>query len=64
MPDDFVIFCSERKSIFRFKKRRDGFWDKMIRANFEWTNFDNVGQDSAEEAFTNVFNEVFAFVSK
>jgi len=64
MPDDFVIFCSERKSVFRFQKRKDGFWNKMIRSNFEWTNFDNVGQETAEEAFTNLFNQVFAFVSK
>jgi hypothetical protein len=64
MPDDFVIFCSERKSVFRFQKQRNGYWNKMIRANFDWTIFDSVEQETAEEAFTNIFNEVFALVGR
>lgn len=59
MPEDFVVFCSERKSVFRFTRLSEDNWDKLIRRECRWEFHDNVGEQSAREAFECESNEVF-----
>lgn len=60
MPDDFVVFGFERKSIFRFIRIGPDSWEKKIRCAYSWDFHDNVGEASAKDAFENPHNQVFA----
>ena len=59
LPDDFVVFGYERKSVFRYVRRGPDNWEKMIRREWSWDFHDNVGDASTKDAFTNRYDQVF-----
>ena len=59
MPDDFVVFSKSRKSVFRYKKKTNRSWDVLIRREWMWEFYDNVGSDSVKEALEDPEHEVF-----
>ena len=59
MPEDFVVFSTERNSIFRFIRVGPDYWEKHIRRDAGWQFHDNVGDESAKDAFDCGYNEVF-----
>lgn len=59
MPDDFVVFSAERKTVFRYLRRGPDNWEKLIRNECRWDFHDNVGDESAKDAFDCGYNEIF-----
>lgn len=59
MPEDFVVFGYERKLVFRYLRKGPDNWDKMIRREWSWDFYDNVGDSSAKDAFENPSDLVF-----
>jgi hypothetical protein len=59
MPDDFVVFSSERITVFRFIRTGPDNWDQRIRRLSGWDFHDNVGDSTAKDAFECKAHEIF-----
>lgn len=59
VPNDFVVFSSERITVFRFIRLGPDNWEQHIRRLSGWDFHDNVGESTAKEAFDCGHNQVF-----